>query len=257
MARAAAKVLRPVAIAPSIVTPLKPAIRPRRRLRRGETLFGAGDPFGPLFVVRTGHFKTLASSANGQVQVTRFPMAGDVLGLDGVDTGFHQCDVVAFDNAEVFVLAFAECERWAQDTENGQRLMRRTFAREITRSHDHMLLLSATRAEQRVAMFLLDLSERYCRQGESRSRFALRMTRQDIGSYLGLQLETVSRLLSHFQREGFIQVQGREISMLDFPALWQLTGHTPDSHRPLIEPILDAQGNLPFVSDAGDGPASM
>jgi len=81
------------------------------------------------------------------------------------------------------------------------------------------------------------------------------MTRQEIGSYLGLQLETVSRLLSHFQREGFIQVQGREISMLDFPGLWQLTGHTPDSFRPMIEPILDAQGNLPLVADADNGPA--
>ena len=126
----------------------------------------------------------------------------------------------------------------------------------FTRSHDHMLLLSATRAEQRVAMFLLGLSERYRRLGESRSRFALRMTRQDIGSYLGLQLETVSRLLSHFQREGFIQVQGREIALLDFPALWRLSGHSPDSHRPVIEPILDAEGNLPFIADA-NGPAPM
>jgi CRP/FNR family transcriptional regulator len=263
MARTAVKVLRPATIAParrtvapSVVTPLKPINRQRRRVRRGETLFGAGDPFGTLFVVRAGHFKCLASSANGQVQVTGFPMAADVLGLDGVDTGFHQCDVVAFDTAEVFVLPFAECEQWAQDTANGQQLLRRTFAREITRSHDHMLLLSATRAEQRVAMFLLGLSERYRRLGESRSRFALRMTRQDIGSYLGLQLETVSRLLSHFQREGFIQVQGREIALLDFPALWHISGHTPDSHRPVIEPILDAQGNLPFVADADNGPAS-
>ena len=106
-------------------------------------------------------------------------------------------------------------------------------------------------------MFLLDISERYGRLGYSRSQFMLRMTRQDIGSYLGLQLETVSRLLSHFQREGFIQVQGREISMLDFPALWHLTGHTPDIFRPMIEPILEVQGNLPFVSDADDALASM
>jgi CRP/FNR family transcriptional regulator len=120
-----------------------------------------------------------------------------------------------------------------------------------------MLLLSAARADQRVAIFLLDMAERYRRLGESRSRFALRMTRQDIGSYLGLQLETVSRILSHFQREGFIQVQGREISMLDFPALWRLSGHTPDSHRPMVEPILDPQGNLPLVPDADSGLARM
>lgn len=243
--------------APSSVTPLKPPHRLRRPVHRGETLFGAGDLFTTFFVVRQGSFKSLASSANGQVQVTGFPMAGDVLGLDGIDIGLHQCDVVAFESAEVFVLPFAECEQWARDTALGQRLMRRTLAREITRSHDHMLLLSATRAEQRVAIFLLDMSERYRRLGESRSRFALRMTRQDIGSYLGLQLETVSRLLSHFQREGFIQVQGREIALLDFPALWRLSGHTPDSHRPMVEPLLDPQGNLRFVADADNGPAPV
>jgi hypothetical protein len=136
MSGQAAKALRarPVAAAepppaPSSVTPLKPANRMRRRVRRGETLFGAGDPFGTLFVVRAGHFKSLASSANGQVQVTGFPMAADVLGLDGIDTGFHQCDVVAFDNAEVFVLPFAECEQWARETAHGQRTLRRALAR--------------------------------------------------------------------------------------------------------------------------------
>jgi CRP/FNR family transcriptional regulator len=254
-ARPEAPAIRPAS--PSSVTPLKSAHRLRRPLRRGETLFGAGDPFSTLFVVRQGFFKSLASSANGQVQVTGFPMVGDVLGLDGIDTGYHQCDVVAFDNAEVFVLPFAECEQWARETAHGQRLMRRTLAREITRGHDHMLLLSATRAEQRVAIFLLDTAERHRRLGDSRSRFALRMTRQDIGSYLGLQLETVSRLLSHFQREGFIQVQGREIALLDFPALWRLSGHTPDIHRPMVEPLLDGQGNLPIVADPDNGRTRM
>jgi CRP/FNR family transcriptional regulator, anaerobic regulatory protein len=254
-ARLEASASRPAA--PSSVTPLKSSHRLRRPLRRGETLFGAGDLFTSLFVVRAGFFKSLASSANGQVQVTGFPMVGDVLGLDGIDTGFHQCDVVAFDNAEVFVLPFAECEQWARETAHGQRLIRRALAREITRGHDHMLLLSATRAEQRVAIFLLDMAERHRRLGDSRSRIALRMTRQDIGSYLGLQLETVSRLLSHFQREGFIQVQGKEIALLDFPALWRLSGHTPDSHRPMVEPFLDGQGNLLFVADADDGRTRM
>jgi CRP/FNR family transcriptional regulator len=115
-----------------------------------------------------------------------------------------------------------------------------------------MLMLAATRADERVATFLLDMSARYLRLGYSRSRFALRMTRQDIGSYLGLQLETVSRVLSHFQRDGFIQVQGKEVALLDFPALWRASGHSPDNRRPIIDSLLDAQGNLSLAGIAGD-----
>jgi CRP/FNR family transcriptional regulator len=230
--------------APVNVVPLKSPKRSRHRVRRGATLYGVGDSFHVLYVVRVGVLKSCTVSDDGLMQVTGFLMSGDVMGLDGIDTGFHQSQVVALEDAEVFMVPFAQCEQWSQESRHSQRLMMRTLAREIVRSQELMILLGTMRAEQRVATFLLDLSERYGRLGYSRSQFVLRMTRQDIGSYLGLKLETVSRALSRFQQDGFIQVQGRSIALLDFAALWRLSGLSPDRPRPAVDPILDREGEL-------------
>lgn len=218
--------------------------RTRHRIRRGETLYGVGDTFRSLFVVRVGMLKTFTTSDDGLLQVTGFQMAGDVVGMDGIDTGRHQSSVVALEDSELFVVPFAQCEQWSHESAHGQRLMMRTLAREIVRSQELMIVLGTMRAEQRLATFLLDLSERYGRLGYSRSQFLLRMTRQDIGSYLGLKLETVSRLLSRLQQEGFIQVQGRSIALLDFESMRQLSGFSPNRQRPMAEPIVDREGEL-------------
>ena len=226
------------------VVSLKPPKRSRRRVRRGETLYGVGDPFRVLYVVRVGVFKCFTVSDDGLMQVTGFPMSGELIGLDGIDTGQHQSEVVALEDAEVFVVPFAQCEQWTQESAHGQRLMLRTMAHEIVRSQDLMVMLGTMRAEQRVAIFLLDLSMRYGRLGYSHSQFLLRMTRQEIGSYLGLKLETVSRILSHFQQAAFIQVQGRSIALLDFPALSRLSGWSPERERHAPDSILDRDGEL-------------
>jgi CRP/FNR family transcriptional regulator len=197
-----------------------------------------------LFVVRLGHLKSLTLSEDGLVQVTEFLMAGDVIGLDGIDTGRHQSEVVALDDAEVFVLPFAQCEQWSQASAHAQRLLARTLASKIERGHEHIVMLGTMQADQRLATFLLDLSERYSRLGYSRSQFVLRMTRQDIGSYLGLKLETVSRGLSHLQQQGFIQLQGKSIALLDLSALGRLSGISRDRRRPPVAPILSHEGEL-------------
>jgi CRP/FNR family transcriptional regulator len=217
----------------------------RQRVRRGETLCGFGDPFRMVYVVRVGVFKSFTMSDDGMAQVTGFQMAGDMIGLDAIDTGRHQSSVVALEDSEVFALPFSQCERWSQESALGQRLMLRTLAREIVRSQELMMVLGSMRAEQRLATFLLDVSERYGRLGYSRARFLLRMTRQDIGSYLGLKLETISRLLSRFQQEGVIQVQGKSIALLDFDALWRMSGASRDrERRPQVDPIVDREGEL-------------
>lgn len=226
----------------------------RLRLRRGETLVCAGDRFHVLYVVRRGVLKTFATSVDGLIHVTGFPMAGDTVGLNGIGTGFHRNNVSALEDAELFALPFALIEQWALQSGAAQGWMMRTLANEILRSQDLMFMLGAMRAEQRLALFLLDLSRRYERMGMSRSRFILRMTRQDIGSHLGLQLETVSRSLSRLHCAGHIQVQGRSIALLDFAALWRLSGTSPDNQRAALEPIVDRDGCFRI---AGDEPDAM
>ena len=227
----------------------------KHTFRRGEYLYRSGEPFRALFAIRTGFFKTQVLHEDGREQVTGFQMPGEIIGMDAICSDAHTCDAVALEDSEICEIPFDRLEALSRELPALQRHLHKIMSREIVRDHGIMLLLGSMRAEERLAAFLLNLSQRFSARGYSPNAFLLRMTRQEIGSYLGLQLETVSRLLSHFQREGFIQVQGREISMLDFPGLWQLTGHTPDSFRPMIEPILDAQGNLPLVADADNGPA--
>jgi CRP/FNR family transcriptional regulator len=216
----------------------------RRRLHRGETLCSAGESFQMLHVVCSGTLKCFVVSHNGAIQVTGFQIAGDIIGLDGIGNGLHQSNSVALVDAEVFVLPFAQCEQWSQESAYCQHLLMRTFALETIRARQHMLALGTMRAEQRMADFLLDLSWRFERLGDSSSRFLLGMPRQDIGSYLGLTLETVSRLLSRLQREGMLQVQGRSIVLLDFPALRHLAGASAGRRCPALAPLVDGMGNF-------------
>lgn len=216
----------------------------RRRLVRGESLCTAGDSFRTLHVVSNGALKCFVTSHNGAVQITGFQIAGDIVGFDGIATGLHQSGAVALVDSEVFVLPFAQCERWSQESAYGQHLLMRTLALETLRSQRHILALGMMRADQRMALFLLDFSLRYERLGLSRSTFVLGMPRQDIGSYLGLTLETVSRLLSRLQREGLLQVQGRTIDLLDFPALWRLSGALTQRRCSVPDPIVDRMGQL-------------
>jgi CRP/FNR family transcriptional regulator, anaerobic regulatory protein len=208
-----------------------------------------------LFVVRFGFFKSVAPSIDGFQQVTGFPMVNDEIGLDGVETRTHTQEVVALDDAEVFLLPFARCERWSHESAYGQRLLMRTMALEILRSQELMLALGGPPAEQRVAMFLLDLSERYGRLGYSRSEFQLHMTQAELGSYLGLKLETVIRTLSHLQRAGAIQARGKSIALLDFPLLRRTSGISPDHRWLAVDPILDREGALMVAPEEGEGSA--
>ena len=213
-------------------------------MRRGETLCSTGDSFRVLYVVHCGTFKSFVISLNGLIQVTGFQIAGDIVGLDGISTGLHQTDVVALEDTEVFVLPFLQCQQWSRESAFGQRHLMRTLAHEITRNRRHMLALGTTRAEQRMAIFLLDLSQRHERLGHSRFQLVLQMTRKDLGSYLGLTLETVSRQLSRLQRECIIQVQGKSLALLDFAAPRRLAGVSSDCSSMTVDSIVDQKGNF-------------
>jgi CRP/FNR family transcriptional regulator, anaerobic regulatory protein len=194
----------------------------RLSLRKGTTLFRAGTRFTSLYAIRSGSCKTVVLSADGQSQVAGYHMAGDIIGSDGIGTGAHGCEAVMLEDTEVCALPFQQIEDLSRRDSRVQRNMHRLLSREITRERNVMMLLGSMRAEQRLASFLLDLSARYQERGYSSREFVLRMTREEIGSYLGLKLETVSRLFSRFQREGLIQVQGRVVKLLDQPMLKEI-----------------------------------
>lgn len=202
----------------------------RRRVRRGEYLFHAGVPFHALYGIRAGSFKTVLLTEDGREQVTGFHMAGEVLGLESVGSEVCEGDAVALEDSEVVEIPFAELDALASRDPSLQRELFRLLAGEIQRERALMLLLGSMRAEERLAAFLLNLSKRLSARGWSATQFLLRMTREEIGSLLGLKLETVSRILSRFQAEGLITVRNREITIIEMCALRAVIGRA-DTRR--------------------------
>jgi len=194
----------------------------RRRVKRGEVLFNGGAEFNAVYAIRSGFFKSSVLDGEGREQVTGFFMGGELIGLDGLGSGSYNATVIALEDSEVCVLPYALVEQMAQEIPALQRHLHTVLAREIVRDLGVMLLLGSMRAEERLATFLLNLSKRFLRRGYSASDFHLRMTREELGSYLGLKLETVSRLFSQFQAERLIDVQQKHVRILDIPGLERL-----------------------------------
>jgi CRP/FNR family transcriptional regulator len=200
----------------------------RKRVKRGEELYRAGDAFGAIYAVRSGFFKTNVILEDGRDQVTGFHMPGEILGLDGIGTERHSCNALALEDCEVCVIPFARLEEVSREVRNLQHQFHKIMSREIVRDQGVMMLLGTMRAEERVAAFLLNLSQRFVARGYSPAEFHLRMTREEIGSYLGLKLETVSRIFSKFQEQALIAVQQKHIRILDPEGLKQRLGRCDD-----------------------------
>ena len=209
------------------IVKLDKMVASRRRLKRGQHLYRAGAPFEAIYAIKTGFFKTDVLLEDGRDQVTGFQMAGEILGMDGISTEAHTCNAVALEDSEVCVIPFVQLEGLSREIETLQHHFHKVMSREIVRDHGVMMLLGTMRAEERLAAFLLNLSQRFTARGYSPQEFHLRMTREEIGSYLGLKLETVSRAFSRFQEEGFISVQQKHIRILDIAPLKQLLAHSP------------------------------
>jgi CRP/FNR family transcriptional regulator, anaerobic regulatory protein len=204
----------PVGMSTEQMLKLDSLVATRRTVARGDTLFRSGEGFQSLYAVRTGFFKTCVASEDGRDQVTGFQMAGELLGLDGIGTERHTCDAVALEDSQVCVIPFHQLEDLSREVSDLQRQFHRIMSREIVREHGVMLLLGSMRAEERLAAFLLNLTQRLQSRGFSASALVLRMTREEIGSYLGLKLETVSRTFSRFVDEGIIEVKQRYVRIL-------------------------------------------
>jgi len=191
----------------------------RRRIRRGEALFSAGDPFSCLYAIRTGFFKTSLVDREGREQVTGFFMSGELLGMDGLGEGRCAASAIALEDSNVCAMPYSLIEYIGREVPSLQRRLHSVLAREIVRDHGVMLLLGSMRAEERLATFLLNLSKRFQRRGYSESEFHLRMTRKDIGSYLGLKLETVCRVLAAFRENGLLDVHQKRVRIVNIAGL--------------------------------------
>ena len=200
----------------------------RRKIKRGSTLFRNGEDFTALYAIRTGFFKTCVATEDGRDQVTGFQMAGEIIGLDGIVHDHHTCDAVALEDAEVCVMPFDRLEELSREVTALQSHVHKVMSREIVREHGVMLLLGSMRAEERLAAFVLNLVQRLHTRGFSSSELVLRMTREEIGSYLGLKLETVSRTFSKFVEEGLVEVKQRHVRILDTEGLKRIVNSQHD-----------------------------
>jgi CRP/FNR family transcriptional regulator len=185
-----------------------------------------GDPFISLYAIRLGHFKTYQINANGEEQVTGFQMGGELLGMDAISTDRHYCSAEALEDSEVCEIPFSSLEQLLVDMPTLLRHFHRMMSQEITREQSVMLLLGNMQATQRFAAFLVNLASRYEARGYSSTAFQLRMSREDIGNYLGLTIESISRLLNKFKKVGLIAVNNRELQVLDLPRLKAITAGT-------------------------------
>lgn len=209
----------PTGFNPEEMRRLDEVVEKRRRIRQGELLFSSGDTFTSLYAIRSGFFKTCVTSEDGREQVTGFQMAGEIIGMDGIVSDHHNCNAVALEDAEVCVMPFSDIEDLSRELPGLQRHVHKIMSREIVRENSVMMLLGNMRAEERLAAFLLNLVQRLHARGLSQSELVLRMTREEIGSYLGLKLETVSRAFSKFSEEGIIEVKQRYVKILAPDAL--------------------------------------
>ena len=194
----------------------------RRRLKRGESLYEIGEPFTAIYAVRSGFFKTLLPSQEQRDQVTGFQMTGEILGIDGIGSGSHACKAVALEASEVCMMPYGSIEELASNLPNLHAHLNKLMSQRIVQDQTTFQILANLRSESRLAAFLLDLGKRFSHLGYSPNTFVLRMTREEIGSYLGLSLETVSRLFSRFQEDGIVDVQTRHLQITQPEALAEI-----------------------------------
>jgi CRP/FNR family transcriptional regulator, anaerobic regulatory protein len=197
----------------------------RRRIKRYQILYRAGDPFQSLYAIHKGSFKTYAVTEDGREQVIGFQMAAEMIGMDGIETNAHSLYVVALEESEVCIIPYAHFEQLACQRPVLQRQILKIMSRVMSHDRYMLLLLGSMHAEERIAIFLLNLSARFAKLGYAANKFQLRMKRDEIGSYLGLTIETVSRVFSRFQQKKLINVHQKQVQIIDVSGLQRIAGY--------------------------------
>ena len=218
----------PAGIGAGDLARLDDIVRRRRPVERGERLFRAGDAMQSVYVARDGAFKTVSTSEDGEEQILGFHLAGELIGLDALGDGRHRCEAVALTTANVCEVPFADLTHVAAQVPGLQQQLLRVIGHGINRDTDHREILVRRQANERIALFLHGLSERYRSIGSPSDAFKLPMSREDIARFLGLALETVSRGFTRLQEDGVIAVHGRLVE-ITHPAELERIAHSPEA----------------------------
>jgi len=193
-------------------------------LHKSDYLYRDGDKAIAIYAVRSGCVKTVTESANGDEQIVGFHLAGELLGMDGFSEGVHTCNALALETSSVCELPLEQLEELCHVMPGLQKQMRRIMGREVSAEHKQLLLLGKMSSEERLASFILSLSSRMQERNWKADEFNLSMPRQDIANYLGMAVETVSRLFASFQNDGIIAVDRRHITIRDMARLKSIVG---------------------------------
>lgn len=191
----------------------------REPLSKGDYLYQTGDKFKGIYAIQSGAVKTYGLTLDGREQVTGFHLSGELFGLDAIDGQVHPCNAVALEKTEVCQIPYDKLEDLSREIPELLHNLSRIMSREIVREQHVLLMLGGTTAEQRLARFLLNISNRHAEQKLVSDSFRLCMSRQDISNYLGLALETVSRQFTQFQDKGLIEIHNRQVKLLQYDAL--------------------------------------
>lgn len=204
---------------------LENVIKPRQSIDKNDFLYRIGEPLKSIYAIRSGSFKTYLTNPDGTEQIIGFSLPGELLGLDAISENQHSCSSKALETSNVCEIPFERLESLARDIPNLQHQLFRLMSKEIQQDQNLMLLLAQMPAETRLASFLLGLSERLNKRGYAANEFNLSMSRGDIANLLGMAVETISRLLGHFQDDGLLRVVRKHITILDSDRLRKLATH--------------------------------
>ena len=201
---------------------LDDVIERKKPFHKGDCLFEAGQPLKSLFAVRSGSIKSYMVDAQGVEQITGFHLPGDLVGFDALSTKSHPTYSQALETSMVCEIPFTTMEELSDSMPKLRAQVNRLMSNEISQDQNMMMLLNKKSADERLASFLVSLSDRFGARNLSRNSFRLTMTRSEIGNYLGLTVETVSRIFSKFQKAHYIKVDGKLIEILDIDGLRHL-----------------------------------
>jgi len=217
----------PMGLEEKDITRLDQIISRTKPHHRNDYLFREGDSFKGIYAVKTGSIKTYISREDGSDQVLGFHLPGEIIGLDAIETGVHGCTAKVLETTAVCLIPYEKLEKLSVEIPSLQHQMFRLMSREISNESNMLILLGKRNADERLATFLLSLSHRYKQRGFSATEFNLSMSRNEIGNYLGLAVETVSRLFTRFQDEGLLKVERKHIELLDLEALQSICDSSP------------------------------